>query len=307
MRVLVTGGAGFIGRQVVAALAGAGHEVIGTTRGDGVDIAAGRGTVAWERLDVQDRDARVDMLARVRPDVVVGVAWHTDPATVKNGDANLGWIATTVGLVDDAAAAGASRFVGVGSCFEYAFPTAVLNETTTPREGDTRYGRAKVAASHVAELACAQRDMSFAWTRPFYVLGPHENHRRVLPYVINSVLHGEVAETSHGRQVRDFMHVVDVGGAIAAVATNDVAGAVNVGLGSGISLAQLFTIAAEEAGDASLLHLGARPPGPAEAPEIIADVARLRDEVGFVPRFGDRRAAIADTVAWWRANPPAPV
>lgn len=308
--MLVTGGSGFIGRQVVGALLGAGHDVVATTRSGAVDVPRGApgetdASLEWVRLDVLDADRRHEVLQSAEPDVVVNVAWHTDPATVKDGDANLAWVAATVGLVDAAAAAGAGRFVGVGSCFEYDDATSPMVESTTPLTAATRYGRAKTAAWHLSSLAAEQHGMSSAWARPFYVLGPHENPQRVLPYVVRRVLAGEVAETSHGRQVRDFSHVADVGAAIAAIATSAVSGPVNVGLGRGVSLARLFTLAAEAAGDVRLLALGARAPGPAEAAQIVADVTRLRQEVGFVPRFATIEDAVVDTVGWWRGRHPS--
>jgi nucleoside-diphosphate-sugar epimerase len=89
---------------------------------------------------------------------------------------------------------------------------------------------------------------------------------------------------THGRQVRDFLHVADVAGAFAAlVARDDVIGAVNVASGVPVSLRELLSIAEARLGTRGLVAYGEREAPPGEPPVIVADVTRLREEAGFTP------------------------
>ena len=84
--------------------------------------------------------------------------------------------------------------------------------------------------------------------------------------------------------MRDFLHVADVAGAFAAlVADADVRGAVNVASGLPVSLRELLSLVEERLDARGLVAYGERPAPPGEPPVILADVARLRDELGFTP------------------------
>jgi nucleoside-diphosphate-sugar epimerase len=110
---------------------------------------------------------------------------------------------------------------------------------------------------------------------------------------------GERAPTSAGTQLRDFLHVDDGAGAFAALVDSGVGGAVNVGSGEGVAVRAIAERLAAAAGRPELLDVGAVAQRPGDPPEITADVARLRDEVGFAPSLS-LRDGLEQTVAWWR-------
>jgi nucleoside-diphosphate-sugar epimerase len=100
--------------------------------------------------------------------------------------------------------------------------------------------------------------------------------------------------------VRSFLHVADVGAAFAAVLGAKVEGAVNVGSGEGIALAELIDKVAQKIGRPDLVRLGARAAG-AEPPLVLPTVQRLREECAWRPRF-DLDEGLADTIRWWRTQ-----
>jgi UDP-glucose 4-epimerase len=89
---------------------------------------------------------------------------------------------------------------------------------------------------------------------------------------------------THGRQVRDFLHVEDVARALVALLLSDVGGAVNVASGEAITLGEVAETLARASGR-GVLERGAIAAPEGEPVRIVADVARLRTEVGFRPRF----------------------
>jgi nucleoside-diphosphate-sugar epimerase len=109
------------------------------------------------------------------------------------------------------------------------------------------------------------------------------------------------APVSHGRQIRSFLHVADVGAAFAAVLMSDLEGPVNIGSDERIALADLVDRIGRRIGRADLLRLGARPSAQGEPPILVPDVRRLRMEARWQPSF-TLDGALNDTIEWWRGR-----
>ncbi len=140
--------------------------------------------------------------------------------------------------------------------------------------------------------------MSFAWARLFFLYGPGESPGRLVPSVAQALANGEPAKCSSGTGVRDFMDVRDAGEALTSLALSDVSGAVNVASGSGISVADVARTLGRLAGKPELVQVGALEDRPTEPPRIVADVARLRDEVGYQPGR-TLEAGLEEALAYW--------
>ena len=119
--------------------------------------------------------------------------------------------------------------------------------------------------------------------------------------VIIGLLSGREALCTHGRQVRSYLHVADVGAAFAALLHGEVTGPVNIGSGEPISIAALLERLARQIGRTDLLRLGARAAPEGEPPLLVPDIGRLRDEVGFTPRW-TLDEGLADAIGWWRGE-----
>jgi UDP-glucuronate decarboxylase len=140
---------------------------------------------------------------------------------------------------------------------------------------------------------------SAAWGRVFHLYGPEEEPSRLVPSVIGALLDGRDALCTEGTQVRDFMHVADLGDAFAALVASPVEGAVNVASGRAIRLADLILEIGAQMDAPDRIRLGARAMPAGELPRVTASVTRLRDEVGWTSaRELDR--GLAGTIAWWR-------
>lgn len=300
-RVLVTGAGGFIGRHSLAALAARGFEVHAVTRAASLPDAA-----ACHAVDLLDHRAAAALVEAIRPTHLLHFAWTVTPGQFWSTRENLDWVAATLALYRAFAAAGGRRFVGAGSCAEYGWApaqvAAPLDERASPCEPVTLYGIAKHATHNLLAAAAPLDRVSLAWGRVFFLYGPGEKPGRLVSDVVAKLLRGEPVETTAGTQRRDFLHVADVAAAFAALLASDVEGPVNIASGGARPLAALLTEIARQTGAGHLLRLGARPMPPNEPGQLAAATQRLRQEVGFTPRF-DLAAGIADTIAAWRDAP----
>jgi nucleoside-diphosphate-sugar epimerase len=281
-RVLVTGATGFIGRHTLAPLATAGHEVHALATRSTPQLAD---EVIWHSGDLL---ASADVVAEAAPDVLLHLAWYVEPGRFWTARENVSWVEGSLALLRAFSAAGGRRAVIAGTSAEYDWSALGerCHELETPLRPATLYGAAKHALHLVAERYSEREGFDLAWGRIFFVYGPGEPDGRLVPSVGRALLAGEPVPTTRGEQVRDFMYVSDVAEAFAALVDSEVTGAVNVASGEPVRIRELVERLAAAAGRSDLPRLGALPDREGDPQRLVADISRLRNEVGFAPRIG---------------------
>lgn len=295
-RALVTGPTGFIGRNTLAPLQQRGYEVHALAIDEPLDDPPG---VRWHRADLMDLSAVAEVLAEVRPTHLLHLAWYAIPGKYVHSLENLRWVRASLALAEAFAAQGGRRIVTAGTSLEYDPREGPCREDQTPLLNTSLYSSCKGCMRLMLEALGRQAGISTAHGRVFFLYGPHEYPQRLVASVCLALLGGERARCTHGRQIRDFLHVCDVAEALVALLDSEVAGPVNIASGRGVSLGEIVATLAELAGRADLVEMGAIPAPPEEPPSIVADVTRLSAEVGWRPRYA-LRAGLEQTVAWWR-------
>lgn len=277
MKILVTGGNGFLGRPTVRLLASAGHEVH-------VADAAPAAPVPGVTAHVADlHTAGAELIASVRPSHLLHLAWHVPPGEFWTSAENLRWLNTSVELFRAFAAAGGRRWIGAGTCAEYDWSEGGIFAEEAPVRPATLYGAAKASVHLLVGRLGAQLRVETAWARIFFPYGPGEPAARLVPSVIAALRRGERARTTAGTQLRDFVFVEDVASAFAGLAESSFTGAVNLGTGQAVPVRRIVGTIAELLGRTDLLDLGALPTRPGEPECIVADVTRLTG-LGLAPR-----------------------
>ena len=293
-RVLVTGATGFIGSHVTRALVAAGREVHALVRPQAnlrriEDVVPSLHLIRGDLLgpSLVTLPSSLDLCAHL--------AWYVEPGQYLESPQNNQWVEASLRLARAAKQAGCRRFVAAGTCFEYAPSDQPLSETspTAPR---TAYGWAKLELFD----ALQSLDMQVAWLRFFYQYGPFEDERRLVPTVVNGLLRGQRVPLTPGDQVRDYLHVEDVASAVVAVATSQLAGAVNIGSGRPVTVREIALRIGELIGRPDLLGFGLRQYGPSEPVHIVANNAKLRG-TGWSPRL-DLDSGLRQTIEWWRRH-----
>lgn len=308
MRILVTGAAGFIGAHVVREALAAGHEVRAVVRPgasaprlDELTGASGRGAgPRLVRLDLADRARTTAVLRSERPDAVIHLAWYAEPGRYRTALAeNVASLEATAGLLVAAADAGCRRVVLGGTCLEGDDDRGAAEGRGSDRP---IYAAAKRAA-HELGSGFGGAGVSVACGHVFYLYGPFEDERRVLPSVIRSVIAGQPIATTTGTQTRDYLHVADVAAGFVALAGASVGGGVDICSGSLVTLADVLRIVGDETGRPDLIRIGELGPGDDSGHGAAGDPQPLH-ALGWQPRH-ELRAGIRDTIGWWTARQEA--
>jgi nucleoside-diphosphate-sugar epimerase len=297
-RLLVTGATGFLGGPVVRA-ACEHFEVHAAGRAPRTPLPPG---THFHPGDLLAPRAAAALVEAVRPTHLIHLAWVVTPGAVWASPENERWVDASKRLLLAFARCGGRRAVLAGSCAEYDWRTGGLcHELETPARPHTVYGRAKLGLCRWAGEFGRARGVAVAWARLFFLYGPGEHPARVVPSVARALLADEPAPCTAGTQQRDFLHCDDAAGALIELARGGLTGPVNVGSGEAVSVRTVVERVAECCGRPELVRFGARPMGEGEPERLVADVGRLRDELGWRPRVelseGLRRA-----VEWWRAE-----
>ena len=307
-RVLVTGASGFIGRWSLPRLRASGFDVHAvSTRARALADAPEFQGVTVHEADLLSPGGAAARIRALRPSHLLHFAWIATPGVYADSPLNDRWLDASRALLNEFLACGGTRVVFAGTCAEYA-PSGggPCIEGRTPLadaagSGASPYARCKLELQRELARAARAAGASSAWGRVFLQFGPHEPPERLVPSVIRRLLRGEDAPCSHGRQVRGFLHVADVGDAFAALLASPVEGAVNVGSDRSLTIGGLIDAIEARIGRPGRALRGARPAPANEPAVLVADATRLRREVGWTPRFG-LDAALDDTIDWWRAE-----
>ncbi len=297
-KILVTGASGFIGRTTLQLLLQQKYEVHAVYYNKTIQ---NNRNVHWHRTNLINLLDIKHLLELVKPTYLIHLAWDVNPKYYRESATNLTWVQASIEIIKQFNNYGGKRVVFAGTCFEYDLDYGYLKESLTPKKPEFLYGVSKSNLKDIIELYCKNNEISFAWGRIFYLYGPNESKERVIPYIINQLLQGEVVNLSHGNQIRDFLYVNDVGRAFVDILNSDIEGVVNIGSGSPVTLKQIFINIGKKMGREDLLSFGTIKPNEKEPKMIVADNTRLLKETLW-KQYYDLEKGINLTINWWRNN-----
>ncbi|USG60342.1 NAD-dependent epimerase/dehydratase family protein [Sneathiella marina] len=227
---LVTGATGLIGRRVVDRLSARGRPV----------LAAGRTSAAFEEnkqvsyysLDLHDRAAVTDLIARYKPRQLIHLAWEATPGIFWQSRENFRWISASAHLLDRFVAEGGQRALLTGSCAEYGWGQTPLHERDSPLDPRSYYSASKIAFHDLARVIA--RDTELVWARVFFPYGPEEDSSKLISHTLREISADRLPEFKTPGRAVDFIHLSDVARYFDQLLTSSVTGPVNIC--SGIAL-----------------------------------------------------------------------
>ncbi|EFQ24212.1 NAD-dependent epimerase/dehydratase [Aminomonas paucivorans DSM 12260] len=306
MNCLVTGGAGFIGSNLVDALLADGHGVTvldDLSSGYGENLAHLRGREGFRFLEGDVRDeALLAQAARGQEAVFHLAASVGNKRSIDNPltDADIN-VLGTLKVLEAARSAGCRKVVFSSSAGIFGELKTLPIAEDHPVEPDSPYGCTKLCAEKLCLAYAKLYDLEAVALRYFNVYGPRQRfdaYGNVIPIFVFQILRGEpITVFGDGEQTRDFVHVRDVVQAnVKAALSREVSGAFNIASGTRITLNDLVDLLRETGLSPKVLS---GPPRPGDVRHSLADLRQARTLLGFEPRV-DLREGLKEYVAWAR-------
>jgi UDP-glucose-4-epimerase GalE len=314
-KILVTGGAGYIGSITAHLLARRGYNVVAVD-----DLSRGHqhnmGRLPFHQLNLSNTSALADLLAREAVDAVIHFAAYiaVGESTQKPELYFSNNVGGTLSLLTAMAQSNVKRLVFSSTAAVYGTPQRVPIPEDSPFAPVSPYGESKVMVEKILGWLDPYRGLRSIALRYFNACGSdpesglgeeHDPETHLIPLLLRAVvtetpitIYGDDYETPDGTCIRDYIHVTDLAEAHLLALEKLLAGgesnSFNVGTGTGHSVMEVLRAVEEVTGRAVPYEIGSRRAG--DAPTLVANSDKLKRALGWKPRFPDLSDIV--TTAW---------
>jgi UDP-glucose 4-epimerase len=320
MRVLVTGGGGYIGSVAIERLIDRGYEVVALDSFARGHVAAVHQAAERITCDLRNAQETLRAVERSQADAILHfAALHLVPESVKSpGEYYATNIGGGINLLNAVKDIGITRFVFSSTAAVYGEPRTLPVHEDDPKEPINPYGHSKWIVEQLLPVYAGQYHINYAAFRYFNVAGATfdhgEDHRpetHVIPVALEALLgkrenftvYGTDYPTADGTAIRDYVHVVDLADAhIAAIERLDSPlGAINLGTRDGFSVRQIVESVERVTGRTLPVAYGERREG--DPPALIADTSRARELLDWSPSSSTMDEMIGSAWDWMQRHP----
>jgi len=319
VKVLVTGGAGYIGSVVANQLVEAGHETVvldDLSKGHAGAIPEGARLVRGSLLDaafVHETLAEgFDGVLHFAALSLVGESMQEPERYYRNN------VCGTLNLLEAMREYGARRLVFSSTAAVYGEPEEVPIKETAPALPANPYGGSKLAVDRLIGAVCEARGLAAASLRYFNVAGAsgrfgedHHPETHLIPLVLKAAaenssvkIFGTDYPTRDGTAVRDYIHVEDLGRAHLLALEASEPGEhrlYNLGNGAGFSVREVVEAARSVTGRE--IDAVEAPRRPGDPPDLVASSAKIQADLGWKPEKPELEAMISDAWTWMQKHP----
>jgi UDP-glucose 4-epimerase len=319
MKILVVGGAGYIGSHMVKAFLQKGHTVIvvdnlSTGYRDAIDPGA-----RFYELDIADTSALKHLFNAQKPDAVVHFASfiQVGESVIAPDKYYQNNLVATLSLLDAMRDAGVNKFIFSSTAAVYGKPDYVPLDEVHPKLAINPYGRSKWMVEQVLQdydrayglKSVSLRYFNAAGADPEGVLGErHDPETHLIPLILQVAsgrresiyVYGQDYDTPDGTCIRDYIHVCDLVDAhVKALryldAGND-STAFNLGNGNGFSVKEVLVAAEKVTGKTIPVIYGDRRSG--DPPRLVADASLAKAVLGWSPQYSELEQILGDAWVW---------
>lgn len=318
MRVLVTGGAGYIGSVTAELLLNSGHEVFVFDNLERGHRQAVDKRCTFVEGDLRDRSKIGQTLENVKPDAVMHfAAYALVPESMKHPELYFNNnVAGCINLAEAMLEANVRKIVFSSTCATYGEPEHMPITEDTVQKPTNPYGESKLICEKIFKWYHEIHDTQTVFLRYFNVCGAtdrfgedHDPETHLIPIVLQVALgkrksisvFGDDYNTPDGTCRRDYIHVVDLAQAHILALESDQSGAFNLGYGCGYSVAEVIETARRVTGLPIPVEKGPRRPG--DPPSLIASAEKARKILGWKPAFQSLDNIVESAWNWHKAHP----
>jgi len=324
MKVLVAGGAGYIGSHCVKQLVAAGHEAVVVDNLVYGHRAAVAPSIRFHDINLGDPAAVDRVIAAEKPDAVMHFAAYayvgesvTTPLKYYHNN-----VAATLTLLDSMIRHGVKKFVFSSTCATYGVPEKMPITEDSPQKPINPYGQTKLDVENMLKALAPATGLSFAAFRYFNAAGAaedgsigedHEPESHLIPLAIGAAqglrpalqIFGNDYPTPDGTCLRDYVHVDDLSRAhIAAFPLLEKPGAqLFYNLGTGTPTSVLEVIRAVEKVSGLKVPAKFAPRRAGDPPALYANASKAKSELGWAPKFTTIEPIVATAWRWHQAKP----
>ena len=321
MRVLVTGGAGYIGSVVVEELFSDGHQVVvydNLAKGHRQSVPENVVFIESDLLDREQliaafREHQIEAVIHMAADSLVGESVQNPGKYYRNN------VVAGLSLLDAMREAGVKRLVFSSTAAVYGEPEKQPIEETDPTNPTNTYGETKLALERALRWYESAYGIRYASLRYFNAAGAtercgewHDPETHLIPLVLQAAtgqrehveIYGEDYSTRDGTCVRDYIHVVDLARAhiLALQILGERSAIYNLGCGGdGYSVREVINVANEITGRKIPIKIGPRRAG--DPAVLIASSEKIKRELGWSPQFQDLRKIVDSAWRWLQQHP----
>ncbi len=318
MKILVVGGAGYIGSICGEVLLDQGHDVAILDNLSEGHRRALDPRAEFVEGDLADREMTTATLARLRPHAVmhfaanalVGESMENPSKYFRNN------IAAGLNLLDAMIAAEVKRLVFSSTCATFGPPERVPIDEETPQRPINPYGESKLAFEKILKWYDTIHGLRFVSLRYFNAAGASEtfgeDHRcetHLIPNVLKVALgqkkHVEIFGTDYdtpdGTCIRDYIHISDLADAHILALTTAASAFYNLGMGGGSSVREVIETCRRITGHP--IPVVEKPRRPGDPPRLIASSEKIKSQLGWRPKFQTLDAIVESAWNWHQKFP----
>ncbi len=318
MKVLVTGGAGYIGSVTTEMLCDAGHEVTVFDNLERGHVEAIDSRAMFIQGDLRKPETIAAALKEAKPEAVIHFA-----AYIEVGESMVNPlpffennVSGSLNLMTAMVANNVKKLIFSSTCATYGSPEIMPMDESLPQKPESVYGESKLLCEKIFSWAEQIHGVECVFLRYFNACGAtakygedHKPETHLIPLVLQVPLgqrekifiFGDDYDTPDGTCIRDYIHIRDLAQAHILALKPGTRGAFNLGNGDGYSVKEVIDVSREVTGHPIPATLEPRRTG--DCPRLISDSAKAKEVLGWKPEYADLRSIVESAWNWHQSHP----